>query len=791
MTRLPLYACFFAICLSTVFGSDAHAAFPLEHTSVDVQIAGPIAELAITQTFRNTNEDFIEATYVFPLQQDAAVDGAVMRIGEREIRAEIKERGEAVKIYEEARDAGKSAALTQAERPNIFTQKVANIPPGATIEVLLHVVQPLTYDDGVYRFELPMVVGPRFIPAGQPLDDAAAISPPVLPTTDADDQGIQHRVDLDLGVTMGFPLGRLSSPSHPGAVIEARGDEGELRLMGARADRDFVLEIEPRVREPLAGLIGQDGHFELLLEPPIAPAPSEVVPRELVFVVDTSCSMSGTPMDMVQDAMRTALNGMLPGDSFQIIRFDDAVSALAHTPLPATPENVSRGLAFVDNISGSGGTNMMAGVLAALDYPEAVDPRRGERQRIVALMTDGFIGNDDQILATISDHLGDSRVFAFGVGSSVNRYLLDQAAKLGRGSVSYVLLGQDPAEAVEAFYARIARPVLTDIRVDWGDLRVEGVTPEAIPDLYAGQPMQLFGRYQGAGPVVVTGRLGDRAFRKVLTMQELPVEEGGGLLPSAWARAHVGELSRQLLWGEDEEVKRQILSTALEYSILSPYTSFVAVERQIRNPAGRPLSLAQPVEIPAGVSFDGVFGSEVSRAFMRPGDPLLTVDAPDDALSVTAIFPWGEVAGMRWDQRRGRWYHRFLVPHEVADGAYHVQILIEMPDGELIERLQEIEVDSEAPELDASARPCGPNTCVRVSLDAPNRGLQVFPAGRPELRQRIDLRDPRYAGLDEIEITLPGSWDEVVIILKDLAMNNVMQTLPVTVDDEIDFSGEE
>ena len=227
MTRLPLYASFFAICLATAFCGDAHAAFPLEHTSVDVQIAGPVAELSITQTFRNTNEDFIEATYVFPLSPDAAVDGAVMRVGEREIRAEIKERAEAQKIYEEARDAGKSAALTEQERPNIFTQKVANIPPGATIEVLLHVVQPLTYEDGVYRFELPMVVGPRFIPAGQSLEDAAAISPPVLPTTERDDQGIQNRVDLELGVMMGFPLGTLSSPSHPGAMIEARGDEGE------------------------------------------------------------------------------------------------------------------------------------------------------------------------------------------------------------------------------------------------------------------------------------------------------------------------------------------------------------------------------------------------------------------------------------------------------------------------------------------------------------------------------------------------------------------------------------
>lgn len=786
MTRIPLYSSFFAICLSTVFGGDAHAAFPLEHTQVDVQIAGPIAEIAITQTFRNTSEGFIEATYVFPLQEEAAVDAAVMRIGEREIRAEIKEREEAKKLYEAARDEGKAASLTQQERPNIFTQKVANIPPGATIEVLLHVVQPLDYEDGVYRFDFPLVVGPRFIPADQPLADALAISPPVLPTTAADDQGIQARVDLDIGVMMGFPIGALRSPSHSAARIEARGDEGEVRLSGARADRDFVLEIDPDVADPVAGLIGQDGHFELLLEPPVAPPPEKVVPRELVFVVDTSCSMSGKPIEMVQDAMRTALNDMLPGDSFQIIRFDDAVSALSSAPLPATPENVSRGITFIDHISGSGGTNMMAGILAALDYPDAVDPRRGERQRIVALMTDGYIGNDQQILATISDHLGDSRIFAFGVGSSVNRYLLDQAASIGRGSVSYMLLNQDPREQVERFYDRIARPVLTDIHVDWGQMRVDSVYPERIPDLYAGQPLQLFGRYRGAGEVVVTGRMGGKKFRQTLTMNELPQAEGTGLLPSAWARARVGALSQQLLWGQDEEVEKEILETALEYSILSPYTSFVAVERHILNTAGRPLSLAQPVEIPAGVSFDGVFGADVSRQFIRPGDPLLTVDAPPDAVSVTAIFPWGEVAGMRWDRQRGRWYHRFLVPHEVQDGAYAVQILIEMPDGELVEDIVEIEVDSQAPEIDAEAHPCGANTCVTVRLDEPLRGLQVFPAGRPEQRQRLDLRKLENQGLREVQITLPGAPDEVVVILKDMAMNNVIETIPVTAEGEVE-----
>ena len=777
MTRLPLYSLFYGICLASLAPSTALAAFPLKSTHVDVHIAGPVAELTIEQTFSNTYEDFIEATYVFPLHDEAAVDGAVMRIGEREIRAQIHPREEAREIYEAARDEGHTAALTEQERPNIFTQSVANIPPGQEISVLLHVVQPVSYEDGVYRFDFPLVVGPRFIPASQDPADALRISPPVLPTTAADDQGIAHRVTIEMDIDMGLSLASVTSTSHPGTEIRVEGDRAWVQLDHARADSDFVVEIDPDVAEPALSFLAQDGHFSLLLEPQPEPAPVEVVPRELVFIVDNSCSMSGTPMNMAKEAMREALRGLLPSDSFQVIRFSEAASKLAAAPLPATPENIARGLAYVDGMAGMGGTHMLAGIQAALGYEASSSPDgRGRRQRIVSLMTDGYIGNDREILAYIADNIGDSRMFSFGIGSSVNRYLLSRAADIGRGHATWVLLHESPEGKVEEFYERIARPVLTDIEIDWGSMNVSEVYPAVTPDLFSGQPLRFTGRYTGdPGVITVKGRTGQGRYEERV---ELDVLDGGEAIPSTWARAKVNELEQSQLWGEVDDVKDEIVETALQYRILTQYTSFVAVERRVRNTSGTSLSLEQPLEIPAGVDFDATV-SEISRRAMRPGDPLLTVEAPADAQSVAAVFPWGEVAELRWDDVRGRWYHRFLVPRGTEEGPCEVEITILHADGSVEVVTEQLDVDASAPELDVEVVWTPEGTLVRVILDEPLRSLHIFPAGSPEDRVRIDLRKPEWADAEVVEVLLDGRVEGVTVVAKDPALNRIEQTIDV------------
>jgi Ca-activated chloride channel homolog len=767
-----------------LFAASEPTSFPLEHTSVRVEITGPVAEMTIEQTFRNDHDSFLEATYVFPLQEDAAVDAAVLHVGDREIRAEIERRDEARKVYEKAREKGQTASLTEQERPNVFTQSVANIPPGQEVEVALHVVTPLDYSDGVYRFVLPLVVGPRFVPGN--VSDAERISPPVAPTTASDDQGIANRVDVRLHAQMGFSLSRVESPSHPEAAVTLGGNGTvDLVIEGARADRDFVLDLEPGSEEPQVAFLGQDHHFTLLFEPPTSPEPDDVVPRELVFVVDTSGSMSGEPLDAVKVAMRAALSGLLPGDSFRIVSFSDSVSSFGSAALPATPENVARGQGWVEALEAGGGTFMNQGLLAAFEAPPETDARRGKRQRILCFMSDGFVGNDKEILATVADRAGDVRVFTFGVGSSVNRYLLEGMALEGRGVARIVLPSEDPAAAARDFCARIARPVLTEISVDWGDLDVTAVYPERLPDLYAGEPLRLVGSYKGEpGSVTIRGRRGDGRFEKVL---DLGQAGGGTGLGTLWARARIAELDRQLHWGDDEDVAREITSTALRFRLLSAYTSFVAVERKIVNPAGYQLSVDQPLEIPQGVSFEGVFGETkrldgsigLSRPFTRPGDPLLTVEAPEDALDVAALLPWGEMVRLTWDAVRGRWYHRFLVPRDVADGAYDVKVFVTLAGGRVESFRQPITVDAAEPEFEVEAEWSTEGTVVRLLVEEPLRSFQIYPVGQPEKRVRADLRNVSQADRDMVELCLPGWYDDVVVVVKDAALNRESRVVSV------------
>ena len=731
--------------------AQATTELPLESISYDVLVTGPYAEITVRQTFGNPNEEFIEAIYSFPLHQEAAVDDMNMRMGERLIRGEIQTREEARETYEKAVSEGRTAALTEQERPNIFTQSVGNLAPGEQITVELHLTQPLSYEDGVYGLEIPMTVGPRFSPAG--VSDVEAISPP----TAAGPTGVL--VDMDIQLEMGMPLAEVWSPSHEQIAVA----EGFTQLEGLRPNKDFVLRFDADASEPVASLLTQGDHFALTLEPPLDPAQETVVPRELVFVVDNSCSMGGVPMDMAKEAMRTALQGMLPGDSFQVIRFSEGASALSDRPLPATPENIEKGLAYVDAMEGMGGTHMLAGIEAALDYP--YDP---ERQRIVCFMTDGYIGNETEILAAIENKRGNTRLFSFGIGSSVNRYLLDQMSEIGRGQVTYVLLNEDPSGKVEAFYQRIARPVLTDIELDFHGAEIWGAYPTNAPDLYAGIPLKVVGRFDGdLSTVTVKGRQGHQDYEQTFRLQ--PVDDGTAIA-STWARQRVKALEKEQIHGEIPEVTEEIVQTALSYRLLTKHTSFVAVEYRVRNESGSTETVVQPVENPEGVDLMKAVGGDLSRVYMPPGDPLLTIDAPREAEEVIAILPWGPVVQLEWDELRERWYHRFLVPRDVQDGAYEIRAFVTMPDGSTEVWVEELVIDGSAPELDVELVQANGITRVLVRPQEPLRSLLIDPVGHPEQRHRVDLR-----GRDEevVEIVLPGSFDEVVVVAKDRAMNRI------------------
>jgi Ca-activated chloride channel family protein len=571
---------------------------PLAHTDVRIRVDGNIAEATVTQQFKNPYSTKIEAVYLFPLPTAAAVSDMTITSGGRVIHGRIEERGKAKQIYEAARSQGLVAALLTQERPNLFTQSVANLEPAATIDVTLHYVQRLEFDDGGYSLAFPMVAGPRYLPPtakGQ----AQAIQPPVL------SPGLRssHDISLEVEIDAGVPIEGIGSTSHQIAVTRS-GSHAKVKIQPADAipNKDFVLSYQVAGDAPKFGVLGYrdggTGSFMLVAQPPAAATPDKIAPREIILAVDTSSSMRGAPLAKAKELMRKILWDLRPDDTFQIIRFDDRASALGPGPIASKPKNIELALRWVGELQAGGTTEMVTGIETALAVPH--DPLR---LRIVAFITDGYVGNEDEILAKVGKQLGDSRLFTFGVGSSVNRYLLEEMASIGRGTVQVVRPDEDTTRAITAFTRRIDAPVLTDVRVDWGKLPVRDVVPHALPDLFIGQPLVLAGHYTGGGSGTVKVR-GKQAGREVSFDVAVVLPERDATRPeigTVWARQRITELSRHLLRKPDPAADKEILALSLEHHLLTQYTAFVAVDESRVTAGGAPKRVAVPVEVPDAV----------------------------------------------------------------------------------------------------------------------------------------------------------------------------------------------
>ena len=590
---------------------------PLVHTEVDAEISGFIADVEVRQLYANPFDEPIEAVYLFPLPDDGAVDDMEMRVGDRVIVGKIHRREEARQIYEAARDAGKTAALLDQERPNIFQQSVANILPGDAVEVIIHVVQPLKYEDGGYEWAFPMVVGPRFVPLQgtgdsggvDPEQDAARLDAPVSPTRTGND--ISLRAWIDAGVA----IQDIRSTSHE-VEITREGDRKAGVAVSPKdsiPNKDFILRYDVAGKAPEAALLTHrgelGGYFLLMIQPQAAEFVTDdvVTPKEMVFVVDTSGSMRGYPLDKAKEAMSLAINEMNPDDRFYVMDFNSTVSSLSPGTLANTKENRRRGLKFVEEFRGEHGTNMLEGMKAALDLE--TDP---ELLRTVLFMTDGYIGNESEILAAVEEHLGGSRLYSFGVGSSVNRYLLDRMSKVGRGHVQYLRQDEEAEPAIAAFYERIRNPLLTDIGIEWEGVEVVDVYPDPVPDLFAGQPIVLLGRYEqpGEGVVRVTGRIRGKEHVQEIPVVFPEVQEEHDALASLWARTVIADLESRQYKRQIDAIAEEITELALKYRLMSRYTSFVAIEERVVNEDGAPKTVRVPLETPEGVDHEGIFGEK-------------------------------------------------------------------------------------------------------------------------------------------------------------------------------------
>src|SRR5438128_2832838 len=454
---------------------------PLKHTEVRAEISGFLARATVTQEFQNPFKEKIEAVYTFPLPQNAAVDDMTMLVGDRAVRGKILRREEAEAVYEAAKNNGQTASLLNQERPNIFTQSVANILPGERIKITISYVETLKYEDGSYEFVFPMVVGPRYIPgnaAGAQGDgfapdtdrvpDASKITPQPVP----EGMRVGHDISIDLSLDAGVPIDGLSSKTHDVDVERADDHRAHVRLKDEATipNKDFVFRYDVAGKKIQDALLthsaGAGGFFTLILQPPERVTVEDVTPKELVFVLDTSGSMGGFPIEKAKETMKLALDNLYPYDTFNLITFSGDEHILFPEPVPATKENLAKAQAFLANTKGDGGTEMMKAIRAALAPSDAQD-----HVRIVVFMTDGYVGNDMEIIGEVQKH-PNARVFAFGIGSSVNRFLLDNMAKYGRGEVEYVGLNDDGSAAARRFHERVRNPLLTDISIDWNGMPV-------------------------------------------------------------------------------------------------------------------------------------------------------------------------------------------------------------------------------------------------------------------------------------------------------------------------------
>ncbi len=587
---------------------------PLEHTDVKAQISAFVATVDVTQKYHNPYDTKIEAVYVFPLPQSAAVTEFVMTIGTRRIRAIIREREEAKKIYEEARRQGKVASLLTQERPNIFTQKVANIEPGKKIDINITYFNPLRYDNGEYEFVFPTVVGPRFNPPGSTGGVGA------VPRGKAGRSGQKtevqylkpgersgHDIAISVDVAAGVEIEKIYSPTHAVNVTPRGTNRAQVALspMDAIPNKDFLLRYRVAGGTLKTALLTHrskdENTFALVLHPPADMKDLPRMPREMVFVLDCSGSMHGMPIAKAKEAMRRCLRKLDENDTFQIIRFSDNASRLGSAPVPATKENLRRGLEYLDGLTSGGGTMMIEGIKAALDFPHDK-----EKLRIVSFMTDGYIGNETDILAAIEKKLGSARIFSFGVGSAVNRYLLERMAKIGRGAAAFVGLSEGAGAAVDQFYERASRPALAGVEIDWGRMKVNSTYPKSPPDLFVGRPVIITGHFQGTGKTIVhvKGRCGteEKSYAIDVDLDGPGAEHQG--ISRIWARWKIAELSDTETHSPSVELKQEITDVSLRYGILSRYTAFLAVDSLSDTSGTHGVTVNVPVPVPDGVRYE-------------------------------------------------------------------------------------------------------------------------------------------------------------------------------------------
>ena len=632
-----------------------------QSTDVTIRVSGIVARATVRQTFRNPHDEWFEGIYVFPLPENAAVDHLKMRIGERVVQGVIKEKAAAKATYEQAKAGGRRAALLEQERPNLFTSSVANIGPREEITVELEYQQTLRYDSGSGRFSLrfPTAVTPRYIPGNvkvagvagsgwaintDVVSDAARITPP-LPLTGSLDEPL-HPLTLNVVLDAGVALAAVDSPYHEVKVKALDAQRREVQLEGkAWATRDFELTWTPvATQQPQAAFFTEqkDGKtYGLLMVMPPAAATVKALPREVIYVIDTSGSMEGTSIVQAREALQMAVERLNPGDTFNVIEFNSYAKALFADAQPASRANIGTAVNWVKHLRAQGGTEMALALNLALNGKESPN-----RVRQVIFLTDGAVGNEEQLFKLIADKLGDSRLFTVGIGSAPNSYFMTKAAQTGRGTFTYIGKVEEVKEKMATLFAKLESPVLKGVQVAWPQINNGApleAWPQRVPDLYLGEPIVVSAMLNSAsGEVKLSGLNGDTPWQATLPMASAHTGTGMGVL---WARGKIDALTDGLREGKSEdEVRAAVVQVALAHHLISKYTSLVAVDHTpVRRPDDPLKSAAVPVNLPDGAVQEAIFGEQQGE---------LPRGATDARFNLMLGLMLLLMAGLLWQVRR-------------------------------------------------------------------------------------------------------------------------------------------
>lgn len=614
---------YFVILDQTGQNEPATEALPLKSTDVAVNLAGVIADVEVRQLYQNTGKTTLECLYVFPGSTRAAVHGMEFTIGDRKIVAQIEEKQKALEQYEQAKAENRTAALLDQERPNVFQMRVGHILPGDEIEVTLRYTEHVIATDRIYEFVFPTVVGPRYVGQSSRTSDGQWIANPFL--TEGSES--QTRFDISVNVNSGLPIKDLSCDTHPVRIAYQSNAKASLKLKQRSedtGDRDFILRYRLAGETIDSGLITYrdealgENFFLLTIQPPERVATAAIPPRDYVFVVDVSGSMSGFPLETSKELLRDLIGSLKPTDTFNVLFFAGSAHTLSNQPLAANAANITKALQMLDNQRGGGGTELLPALERALDLENP-----GDTSRSIVIVTDGYVTVERETFEVIRNGLNQANVFAFGIGSSVNRYLIEGMARAGQGEPFIVTDKADASRESQRLRKLLASPVLTGIEIEFDrGFDAYDIEPSAYPDVFADRPLVVFGKFRGdpGGMARVTGKSGEENVDLSVPIET--AESSNIALPKLWARSRIATLSDYLSQSEDRDEIAEVTHLGLTYGLLTRYTSFIGIDTRVRKADNlESQTVKQPLPLPTGVPTQAVGGG----AIPEPSSALLLI----------------------------------------------------------------------------------------------------------------------------------------------------------------------